>query len=350
MNDIKSIRDLIYFDVNKAASIWSQIQGGLLEKISISEETSTEGKGGASIGIPSLLKVDLGISEGSKGSILRTKIIHHDLLNKLESELRSLDLIIDINRSVKQDEINPDVIRGVMDSRSYVVVEGWAVFEDYRKILNISKKFNKIIEFIEKCAMQKVSQSPEYLQIKNQISVAKKELSSVKDRNIKTKKKLEIQAFEKKLNETTKPSLDGVEDWLLKGIEEWIDTYMPNRINLRIYPFIKCPSFQVLCNLKSDCFVDQDLEHLLYGYGYRPNIPLTAIGLITSIPPKTDLLFDPLSEFSDENNLDEKVRFEEAFRKMFSAMDEIESYMRYSRYPNITIHPIAVFRNIEIKK
>jgi hypothetical protein len=72
---------------------------------------------------------------------------------------------------------------------------------------------------------------------------------------------------------------------------------MPSRINLRIYPFPNCPSFQVLCNLKSECFLDSDLEHLLYGYGNRPNVPLAVFGLITSIPDKAKPTFDPMKEF-----------------------------------------------------
>jgi len=125
---------------------------------------------------------------------------------------------------------------------------------------------------------------------------------------------------------------------------------MVNRINFRIYPIVDCPSFQILCNLKTACFVDQDLEHLLYGYGYRPNIPLTAFGLITSIPSQSELQFDPMTEFKDNDKLTDKAKLEKAFRDMFSAMDAMEDYVRYSRYPNITIHPIAVFRNIKCSK
>lgn len=341
-----NIRDLIYFDTEKAASIWSQTQGGLLEKISITEETTSEDKGGASLGIPNLLKLDLGISEGSKGSILETKIIHHDLLTKLESELAKLNLIIDINKTIKPDETDPQKIRETIGTKPYLQAEGWAILEDYRKISKIASRFNEITEFIKKCAIQDVCDSSEYKEIQKQIDDTKQQVNIEKDRNKKALMRQQIKEIESKLKIMQNIDLDKVDDWLLEGIQKWIEIYMPNRINFRIYPIISCPSFQVLCNLKADCFVDQDLEHLLYGYGYRPNIQLSTFGLITSIPPKGELPFDPMTEFKEEN-INDKLKMEEAFRNMFKAMDEMEDYVRYSRYPNVTIHPIAVFRNIK---
>jgi len=41
--------------------------------------------------------------------------------------------------------------------------------------------------------------------------------------------------------------------------------------------------------------------------------------------------------------------FEKAFRGMFGGMDGLENFVKYSRYPNITVHPIAVFRPFNLK-
>ncbi len=55
--------------------------------------------------------------------------------------------------------------------------------------------------------------------------------------------------------------------------------------------------------------------------------------------------FDPLDEFKGEVNGSEQVKFEKGIRALFPTIDTLESFMRYSRYPNITIHPIAVYRD-----
>ena len=348
MENDMNIRDLIYFDTEKAASIWSQTQGGLLERISISEETSKEDKGGATIGIPHLLELEKGLLKGSKGSILETKILHHDLLNRLDSELNKLNLVVNINKDIKKNESNPQIIREAIGTKPYVQAEGWAVLEDYRKISKIASRFNEIIEFVKRCTIQNI---PEYKDLQKQIDVAKEQANLEKNRNKRSIILQKIKTIESTIKGMLKINLDNkVDDWLLEGIQKWIEIYMANRINFRIYPIVDCPSFQILCNLKTDCFVDQDLEHLLYGYGYRPNIPLTAFGLITSIPSQSELQFDPMTEFKDNDKLTDKAKLEKAFRDMFSAMDAMEDYVRYSRYPNITIHPIAVFRNIKCIK
>ena len=88
-----------------------------------------------------------------------------------------------------------------------------------------------------------------------------------------------------------------------------------------------------------------DLEHLVYGYGNRPNVPLTVFGLITSVPQPDESTFDPMKEFEMTVPLAERVAFEKSFRAVFGAMDGLESFVRYSRYPNVTVHPIAVYRS-----
>jgi hypothetical protein len=126
---------------------------------------------------------------------------------------------------------------------------------------------------------------------------------------------------------------------------------MPGRINLRIYPFEHYPSFQIMANLKKECFLDGDIDHVLFTYGPRPNIKLTVFGLITSIPNKEDEYFNPLSEFEsleDEEKTSE-ISFEQGMRGLFVGMEGFEKMIRFSRYPNVTIYPYAVYRNIVLK-
>jgi hypothetical protein len=52
-----------------------------------------------------------------------------------------------------------------------------------------------------------------------------------------------------------------------------------------------------------------------------------------------------MREFELSAALPERVAFDKAFRGMFGAMEGLESFVRYSRYPNVTVHPIAVYRS-----
>jgi len=338
------LKDLIYFDFSKAVSIWSQIEEGLIEKVSISEEHQQQTDAGGSIGIPKLAEAKLGSMDIEKKSILETKVLHHDLLNRLELKLRDLGLLVELN-----EEFNPnsvESIRGKIDNKPYVLSEGWTYIEDYNRLENITSKFNEFAEFISKCSLQTIKQSDEYLVIQKQIDDFKEQIKSERDRNNRAKLQAQVKVVEANINKMLKPQIDKVDDWLLNGIQMWVSNFSPNRIQFRLYPYEEYPSFCIISNLKRDCFVDLDLEHLLFGYGYKQNIKLSIFGIITSLPPEstTDNLLS--KEYEELKVQDEKVVFERAFRNMFAAFDGIEEFMRFSRYPNIILHPIAVFRNI----
>jgi hypothetical protein len=347
--DIPQVRDILYFDFEKASSIWSQLQWGQLEKISVTSEESTDHKLGAGLGIPNLADVKLNVGEGEKRTILETRILHHDLLNRIESLLSSAGLVTNINQALTSSESSIENIHGAIGETPYIIATGSSVIEDYQRIFSISEKFNDLAKFIGRSAMEGVKSNPEYLEIEKTINELKEASKSIADRNKKAQAKAQIHTLENNIEKMLQSQVSSVDQWILDGVKLWITTFMPTRINFRVYPFPSCPSFQVLCNLKRDSFVDQDLEHLLYGYGTRPNIPLAIFGLITSIPPKSGEIFDPLIEFEDNADMSKEMIFEKAFRGMFGAMDGLENFVKYSRYPNITVHPIAVFRPFNIK-
>lgn len=338
---ITHIRDLLYFDFDKAASIWSQFEGGLRERVSITEEEVTERSREGTIGAPGILGAQFSGMDAEKKSILESKVLHHDLLNLLEEKLSKIELVVNLSEKIDVLETSAESIRLTLQNKPYVIAEGWAVIEDYNRISNISERFNDILEFITKGRLTSIETLPEYAKLHQSIE-------EERDRNKKRKLQSELDKVIKQLKMEIQSEISPIDDWLIDGIKHWIDTFMPNRINLRIYPAGNCPSFQIISNLKRECFVDQDLEHLLYGYGYRPNIKLSVFGLITSLPSSDGSLFDPMKEFEDESILNDETKWEKAFRGVFGGFDGIENFARYSRYPNITVHPIAVFREFNI--
>src|SRR4051812_34408019 len=56
-----SVRDLLYLDFDKAASIWSQFEEGLLERISETEDSGKDRTAGTKFGIPKLAEASLGV-------------------------------------------------------------------------------------------------------------------------------------------------------------------------------------------------------------------------------------------------------------------------------------------------
>ena len=141
--------------------------------------------------------------------------------------------------------------------------------------------------------------------------------------------------------------MENSQNWQLEGIKLFIQSIMSSGISLRLYPFEEIPDLQIVANLKRDCFVEQDLDHILFTYTSQPNVKLTVLGLITSMPEIeghpffTDLqpgdqLQDPLHQLST------------AFQQIFDAIMAVEEFGRLTWYPSISIYPLALYRNIRV--
>lgn len=90
-----------------------------------------------------------------------------------------------------------------------------------------------------------------------------------------------------------------------------------------------------------------------YAYGGRPTVKLSILGLITSVPFPDEHPFDPMSEFEGHIPVDKKddpVGFEAAMRGVFRGIEGISRFSKFDRYPNITVYPLTIFRDILPRK
>ena len=345
------LRDFIYFDFAKAASIFSQIQGGFVTGVETKVEEEKDQRKIRKYDLK-VFKPEFGGVETEKRSLIESKILYHDLYAKVEEYLFEQDLAVDISQyfqSLKHDKVT---LHEALSKKFYIRTEGWAVLEDYQRINNIADRFKEVTDFIGKCVLSSLEQTPEYRVLQSQIKEKKTQIKGLTDRNVRTKQEMILRTVEEDLENRKKKatSFGDLPDWLLKGTKHFIDAFMPNRINLMIYPFDDYPQFHVIANLKRDCFMDTDLENVLFAYGYRPNIKLAVFGLITSLPMEDKDIFDPMGEFiagSEISGQSENIGFEKGIRGLFSGFEGIERMVRFSRFPNVTIYPIALYRNIK---
>jgi hypothetical protein len=346
------LSDMLYFDVDKAASIYSQLQGGLLRETQETTEQGRDRRRGLAVNLAGF-KPEMGSTTTDRTSVLETRVMHHDLLLHLEEALGELGAAVDI--SARADEVaDASSARGLLEEASYVRAEGRAVLEDWERLRGISGEFPDLLEFINKCAMSGLEGSEELQALKAAIEQERgaaarlpKQQRSAELRRLDKQEREFLQALKTAVAGDTPP-----EQWLIDGIQRWIDVFMPGRITLRVYPFEHVPGFQIVGNLKRDAFVDADLGNLLFAYGPRPNVKLTVFGLVTSVPPEGDDDFDPLAEFAglEEVEGNEALVFEKSFRGVFEGMEGMERFSRFSRYPNVTVYPLAVYRRVPVSE
>lgn len=68
----EELRDLLYFDFDKAASLYSQVEGGLLKETQESAEGAKENRAAAQLNL-GVFKPELGRNSQEKTSVLESK-------------------------------------------------------------------------------------------------------------------------------------------------------------------------------------------------------------------------------------------------------------------------------------
>lgn len=343
---MKSIKDLIYFDLEKAKSLISQLNGGLTSEISRAFEDESEISSGVGFDIK-VIKANVG-GKGREKSVRTEKSeLYHELLNEIEKQLTKNNLLSNINQSFSDWKGSFNSFMDEIPNMSYIKASGWAIFEDSERFKTILSNFNDVQRLIFK---SQLDASPELKTLKKQISELKKTVSQNPDRNIKSKELSQIKSLEKKVDFVLEShtQINLVDEDFINGVKTFLNTFTPSRLNFRLLPLEPFNDFQILSNLKENYIIDGDFKSIIYTYGTRPNIKLTIVGIITSAPRRIDERTDPNDEFlsQSEGELDETQAFDKAFRNMYTTFEIFEKLFYVPSFPKIAISPIAIYREV----
>ena len=341
---MKSIKDLIYFDYDKAKSLNSQLSGGLISEITRAIEE--EGGIASDIGFDiKLLKGKIGASDKER-TIKTEKIeLYHELLNEVENKLSEKKVVKDLNLSLTSDGKSFNDFLNNVPNYTYVKASGWSSFEDYGRFKNIMSNFNEIQRLIYASVIEN---NPEIISQKKQINELKRGLRKSSNHKELAKLKAVEKAFDKTIEEHSEAQL--LDETFVERVKTFLDTFSANRLNFRLAPFDDFPEFQILSNLKSEYLVNGDFENVIYTYGSRPNIKLSVFGVITSCPRENDIRVDLNDEYLgyDEEELSEEAVYDKVFRNVFGSFEGFEKFFFVPSYPKIAISPIGIYREVII--
>lgn len=343
---MNTIKDLIYFDYDKAKSLNSQLTGGIIQELT----RAIEDEGGVSSEIGFDIKILKSKVEGNnKQRTVRTETIeiYHELLNQIEKSLFENKILTDLNNAFEKNNKSFNEFLLEVPSFTYVKATGWSAFEDFERFKRIMGNFNDIQRLIYTSAL---SENPEINDLKEQINEIKKGLK--KNPNNNSKELMRLKVIEKNFDKAIEKQSEAVllDETFIERVEMFLNTFSPNRLNFRLAPFDIFNDFQILANLKSEHLVNGDFENIIYTYGSRPNIKLSAFGVITSCPQATDIRVDLNDEYIGykDDELLAEAQFEKAFRNVFSTFEGFEKFFFVPSYPKISISPIAIYREVKI--
>ncbi len=343
----RTIRDFIYFDLAKAASMLSQVEGGVVAETETSRDKSEEDKSAWRFDIK-VLQSELGGAESETRRTVEKRIAYHEIFGRLENTLSECGMVLNVNSTALPGSISDGSVHEQVRSSACCRVTGWTYFEDFSRMCTILERFNSISRFVVRCS---ALANPDFLEVQSQIEEVRIAIDTVTNKTDKARLRQQLSASERQIKAIEERLVNSLaaDDDLLRGIREFIETFMPNRMSLIVYPFADSTSFQVGANLKRECFIDTDVDNLIYAYGTRPDLPLTVFGIPTSVPLRTDDRADPYSFSDGSDEADVQSGFEQGFRQVFKALEDLESLVRFSRFPRVTLYPIAVYReNVQV--
>jgi len=336
-----NLYDYLYVDLEKVISLYSQLTGGVVELIETQLEKGSafEHKGSLDL---KLFKYGAGGAKEEKEQDKITVKPHHALLQELEEKLSSSGYLLELDRLGDRETLKDHNVRSSLKKVLCVKCKGRIVIEDYERMKNIGQAFPEIVKLISMSNIEAVKGTPEYQEFEAKM----KELENVEgNRNQKSAGKQKAKRLQKELDEmlATFSDIDNVPQWILDGLETWIDTFLPNITNIRVYPFPDQHDEHIFGRLDASNFTIYDSTAFHFTYGSFPTEEFTMLGIITSVPLDEEETFVPLKEFEKED-LDDKESIENGFRGLFKGFEGFEAMIRTCRYPRVLVHPILVYR------
>lgn len=341
--------DYLYVDLDKVISLYSQLTGGVIELRETQSEKGSTADNKRSYDFK-VFKHNAGGTTQDKEQDKTTIKPHHALLQELEEELYSSGYLLDLANFDEGKTLKDIELRKILKGALCIKCTGRVVIEDYERMKKIGHDFPEIVKLINRSHADSLKDNPEYQKIEQKIEELE---STIGDRNKKAKAKKEAKELRGSLDLLVASLLavDMVPQWILDGMKTWIDAFLPNITNIRVYPFQEEIDEHVFGHLEANNFTTSDSNAFHFAYGSFPTEELTMLGIITSVPDETDEDFNPLEEFEkNEEKLKNYESIENAFRGMFRGFHGMEAMVRTSRYPRVLVHPILVYRETSPNK
>ena len=342
-----NLYDYLYVDLEKAISLYSQLTGGVVEIRETQTENSKSSDNKRNYDFK-VFKHDAGGTTLEKDQDKAVIKPHHSLLQELESELASSGYLLDLTSSESQLSLKNSDLRENLKNALCIKCKGRIVIEDYERMKKIGKDFPNIVSLINKSHTNNLKEKPEYQALEAQI----RNIDNIEgDRNEKARAKQKTKKLRAELSNlvSTSVAVEPVQQWILDGMSTWIDAFLPNITNIRVYPFSDRSDEHIFGHLETDKFTAPNSNAFHFTYGSFPTEEFTMLGVITSVPEDESEAFSPLDEFEKED-LKDYESVERAFRGMFRGFDGLEAMVRTCRYPRVMVHPILVYRQTSPNK
>lgn len=297
-----NIRDFIYLDIDRLKSIIAQVEKGVLLSSTNQKTESIEASIGAEGGILGFMKATGAGNFVWQNQESETKTLHDSIYNKVEDTLVKNKILRKFPDDYKETEIIVDDFRKEIKDNMFVLLNGKININDFTVMRVLLENFNNLGKFFSYCKSMSLPAE-----------------TSRKDKKLYEGKIQEGMTLDRKF---------------LDGFKLFFDIFYKDRIIIKIMPFKSQIDLRFVGNLNK-CFLRDSISSITYKYGTAPVAEWNIFAQIASIPPK-DWKNEEISMSGSE--------IETGLQKIFDTFRGIDIMARSVVYPEISITPIAIYR------
>lgn len=298
-----SLRDFIYLDTDRLKSIIAQFEGGIATSATEGKITTKQLEAEIKGNLIAVVNAKGGASYLWQNENKETKSLHDYIYNKVEEILVSNELLTKIPEDITSEDVSSGLAKDMISPTSFILIKGKVNINDYKKMKNIIEKFNELGKFIGRC------------------SIMGKDMSDF------TKKQQQDALVE------AQNSMK-IDDWLLKGIDLFIETFYKDRLVIKLAPFDDSLQFHFAGDLNK-AYLREEIDSIIYKYGTAPQEEWTIFAQVASIPKENN---------EGRVNIVGGSELEIGMSDIFNSLREVEYMAQQILFPEIAITPIAVYR------
>jgi hypothetical protein len=292
-------RDFIYLDIERVQSIIAQLQEGLLTEIVAGESKELSGKFGLSAGIVSqFLPIGLSAEKRNINDTQSSKILHDHAFNLAHDSLSDQSYLIDASYYDLSQEPIPD--------SAFVLIKGDAKIFDYSTFQNIASHEKQL----------------------NEIFPSTPEGENRQQRRKQSKK-----------NKQPKKN-----DSVFGEIKVLVDAFFKDAIQVRV---TNHHGISFVGPLSRE-HLREDIYNLIFKYGSKLQgqwAMLAAVTRVTSNPSLNSEMEFAAETLEDLDSSDIQSG-SDVLNEVLDMMNSLQEFISSAAYPDITVSPIALYREI----
>lgn len=296
-------RDFIYLDTERVQSIIAQLQHGLLSEVMEGnmEESSKSAKGTLNF-LSMLLPFSASVSAEKKDAtdIQKSKVLHDYAYNLAHGSLEEQGFLLQAEHLSPADSSAPD--------DAFILVRGNAKIFDYATFKNLAEHEKKL---------DKLFSSDEALGNRDQRRSQNKSNKKNGNRN----------------------------DGIFGEIKVLVDAFFADSIQVQI---TNAENAGFVGPLARE-YLREDIRDLIFKYGSKPQgewTMLAQIGRVPTLPGIAAQQLEEQIEESEEKSQEEIETASSALNQVLEIMNSLQEVMGSAAYPDFSISPIAIYREV----